>query len=139
MLSSPTLLQKHQRLRFQTQLYNIYDNSILIHTTNSLDSKYNYTNSNNESVNKLLLVLACNYSKQTTSKGRAMSQPNFSFTHQCQPYLGDTHQRSTYIYHLPASITCIYSTITTCYYCSRVINYYELLSPPKLLCTQLCP
>lgn len=142
MLSSPTLFQSHQRLRSQIQLYNIYDNSIPIHVANSLDSKYNYINSNDESVNKLLLILACNYLKQTNSNGRAMSQPNFSFTYQCQPYPGDTHQCSTV--HLPSicqynTWSCIYSTITTCYYCSRVIKYYELLSLPKLLCTQLCP
>jgi len=66
MLTSPVFVQKHQRLRSQRQLYNTYDNSILLHRANSLDSKYDYINSNNEPVNKLLLASACNYPKQTT-------------------------------------------------------------------------
>lgn len=48
----------------QKQLYNSYDNSILIHMVNNLDLKYDYIN-RNESVNKLLLALAWNFPKKT--------------------------------------------------------------------------
>lgn len=150
MLTSLTFLQKHQRLRSQRQLYNICDNSTLIHMVNSLDSKY-YINSNYESVNKLLLALACNYPKQTwiakvelclncyrhsSVSTRMLVRDQISpLLHQCQAYSG----ACTFTISQSNTWSCIYSPITTCYYCSRVINWYQLLSLLKLFCTQLCP